>query len=271
MPTIEIVPLRRARIERSSSGPGRTVDAAAPVRYPSSGLALHILLTGAASGDDAGRPIQLGPGSVHLVGVGRPPRFVGRTETSSLVLVVERAQLSAASTSTLRSAPFEDLGDDAVARGIASILRAVAQHAPEPGSSAAAELESVLLGQLEALLLGAHVRRAAGAELAGSVYGAVRERVLSAPESTLAQWADEFGTTAEVVRVALAAQGWTLRTLLTEVRLIRLAEILSGPELHDPLAVTVALLGFTDARQAGRAFQRRYGITMRRYRLLTRN
>lgn len=121
-------------------------------------------LAGTTIGDTDGRPTRDVGDSVRFVGIDTTSRSVVPGPPQAVSWWVHLSDLQPEVAATLRHASPFDLNDDAGTRGAISIIRAILDIAPEPGSSDARALEGVLIGLIEAAVLSADANRIAPGE-----------------------------------------------------------------------------------------------------------
>lgn len=262
--------LHRTRILDVRATPHRGVwDDSTEVRLGTRIALFQFVLSGRAIGNSDGRTTVRDSDSIHVMRTGYPTHYVTEGPLHTTMLWVDHSLLSVAALDAIRRASTFDLRADANARGAEAIVRSVLRMRPDSGSAAAAELEQVLIAQLESAVIAAS---AGHNDAAAGLYSRMRTVILADPGSdfTTATLAQALGVTESVANRALLAHRTTAAQLTRELRFDLLGAVLRDPAFDGSLADAAGHAGYGGADQAGRAFRDRTGITMSAYRRLVR-
>ncbi|NQX26052.1 AraC family transcriptional regulator [Microbacteriaceae bacterium VKM Ac-2854] len=267
---VSTVALTRTRILDVRVTPHRGVwDADTAGRFGSAVTLFQFQLAGRAIGNIDGRTIARQPGSLHIIRTGSAMHYVTDAPLHSTMLWVENSLMSTPAIDAIRRVSAEDFRDDVNARGAQAIVASILLHPPTPGSNEAAELERVMIAQLESVAIEAdRARDPAIADLFSRIRALIASEVRA--EVTSQRLARRLGVSESAVIRTLRAHGTTAAQLLREIRFDRLAELLRDADQPESLAEIAEQAGFNGADQAGRAFRDRTGITMSSYRRMIR-
>lgn len=267
---VEARPLARTRILDVRLTPHRGVwDHRTEGRIGESVVLFQFVLSGRAIGNVDGHTMVRPTGSIHVMRAGSPMHYVSDGPIRTVTLWVVPELLSPTAMDSIRRVTWLELRDDTNARGAASILQSVLHIRPEAGSTAAADLERVLIAQLESAVIAA---AASPSEQIVGLFTRIRQMVVASPgvDRNADALADALGVTPAAVRRALLAHRTTTAQLVRDVRFDRLSALLRADGSDESLADLAEQAGYGGADQAGRAFRDRTGVSMSAYRRLVR-
>lgn len=234
-------------------------------------LFLAIQVAGKALGNHHGRMLIMEPGSVLLLRSGAEYHSVTSTPTRTLSFWMSPEQLGLLAAEALLRVSAVPLQDDASARGASAIIRSIV--GAEPGPESAAELERLLIGMVEGVILAADARTRDGEGVTRELYAELRELLAADParsdvrHTTLAA---ELGVSVSRLQRAVQGQSTTVTAIVRDVRIDAVAARLRDRDSIEELASIGERSGFGGYTQLARVFRERTGMTMGDYRTLTR-
>lgn len=235
--------------------------------------ALHLVIpvVGRTIGHHGGRMLSLEPGSITLLRSGAEYHAVAATASRTLSFWMNPDQLGAAAAEALPHVSAVPLQEHSNARGATAIVRSLVGD--EPGPESAAELERLLIGMVEGLILAAEARERDGEGVTRELFAELSALLLADParadvrQGTLAA---ELGVSIGRLQRAVQAQGTTVGALAREVRIDAVAARLRDRSNDEEIAAIAQGSGFGGYTQLARVFRERTGMTMGEYRTLTR-
>lgn len=231
---------------------------------------IYFLLVGLLIGNNDGRATRDAAGMVRFVRLAAPLRYVAEGPSHAVSWWAKLGDFQPEVAVALRHATWIEFGESHSAKGAMSVIRAILDVAPEPGSSDAKALESVLIGLVEAAVMSADTSRIDPNHAERKLYDEIRALFTADPSRSslgVPALAQTLGVSPQVLVRVLIAQGTTGRELMTEIRLDSLAQRLRDPLSTDSLTELASAAGFAGLTQATRAFKKRFGMTMGRYRM----